>query len=99
MAALPICCAWVDEFQQVQANCGQDEQFIQQHDEFVRKRAENLAKSPVRRQAEILSLPSLKPREGEDLHYGLLADTLLQKQWRYMIYMGKPIPIVRKKSV
>ncbi|EJS91472.1 hypothetical protein AAUPMC_03504, partial [Pasteurella multocida subsp. multocida str. Anand1_cattle] len=54
----------MDEFQQVQANCEQDEQFIQQHDEFVRKRAENLAKSPVRRQAEILSLPSLKPRGG-----------------------------------
>ncbi|MDA5607167.1 type I-F CRISPR-associated helicase Cas3f [Pasteurella multocida] len=97
VASLPICCAWVDEFQQVQANCGQDEQFIQQHDEFVRKRAENLAKSPVRRQAEILSLPSLKPREGEELHYGLLADTLLQKAIALHDLHGQTDPHSQKK--
>lgn len=66
---------------------------------LLRKRAENLAKSPVRRQAEILSLPSLKPREGEDLHYGLLADTLLQKAMALHDLHGQTDPHSQKKSV
>ncbi|MGC6377336.1 type I-F CRISPR-associated helicase Cas3f [Bisgaard Taxon 45] len=97
VADLPICCAWVDEFQQVQHCCEQADEFMQKQTEFVLKRADNLAKSPVRRQAEILNLPSLKPREGEALHYGVLAESLLQKAIQLHDLHGQTDPHTQKK--
>ena len=59
--ASAICCAWVDEFDQRQQDCGDPEVFEQHHLRFARGRHEELgrqAKAP-RRRAELLDLPSL----------------------------------------
>ncbi|UEA16276.1 type I-F CRISPR-associated helicase Cas3f [Pasteurella canis] len=89
VAELPVCCAWVDEFQQQQMDCGNEQIFMQQHQQFVLQRAENLAKSPVRRKAEILTLPSLSPNENEMFNYRLLAEHLLKSAAKLHSFHGE----------
>ncbi|WP_296942112.1 type I-F CRISPR-associated helicase Cas3f [uncultured Massilia sp.] len=52
-----ICCAWVDEFRQSQADCTDAKTFSDAHDAFVAQRHARLAESPVRRRAALLPLP------------------------------------------
>lgn len=96
-ADLPICCAWVDEFQQVQAKVENPDIFMQQHREFVTKRAGCLEKSPVRRKAEILTLPILKPIENQLFNYELLAPHLLQSAVKFHQFHGETDSKSQKK--
>jgi len=51
-----VCCAWFDEFDQLQQDCTQSSGFIEAHARFARKRHARLSKDPVRRLGELLPL-------------------------------------------
>lgn len=51
-----ICCAWIDEFGHLQADCAEPTSFAAKHDEFVIKRHKQLAKAEVRRRYAVLPL-------------------------------------------
>lgn len=53
---LPICCAWFDEFNQLQSDCSDSQNFMLAHQSFVQERCKQLAKVPVRRRCELLPL-------------------------------------------
>jgi CRISPR-associated endonuclease/helicase Cas3 len=60
-----ICCAWFDEFNQLQADCADASVFAVAHQAFAAKRHDRLAKAEVRRRCELLPLP-LKPGAGRE---------------------------------
>lgn len=60
-----ICCAWFDEFHQLQADCTDASAFAAAHESFTAKRHERLGKTEVRRRCELLPLP-LKPGVGRE---------------------------------
>jgi CRISPR-associated endonuclease/helicase Cas3 len=51
-----VCCAWIDEFSAVSANCIDAPTFATVHQNFAAKRAEKLAKAQVRRRCGLLAL-------------------------------------------
>jgi CRISPR-associated endonuclease/helicase Cas3 len=53
-----VCCAWFDEFDQVQQDCADSAGFLGAHRSFVLKRHARLAKEPVRRLGELIPLPA-----------------------------------------
>ena len=56
---LATCCAWIDEFDQTQADCASFGTFAQRHEAFARQRVKNLGdadKIVVRRRAELVAL-------------------------------------------
>ncbi len=55
--ASPVCCLWVDEFQQTAQDCADGRAYGEAHQAFVQKRVAHLAKNTVRRLARIVSLP------------------------------------------
>lgn len=63
--AVDICCAWFDEHDRQHENCASSETFKAAHNAFAKRRLERLAKSPVRRRADILALPPLSKRPEE----------------------------------
>ncbi|WP_447956909.1 type I-F CRISPR-associated helicase Cas3f [Vreelandella sp. EE7] len=60
-----ICCAWFDEHDRQHHDCVSSETFKTAHHAFAKRRLERLAKSPVRRRADILALPPLGKRPEE----------------------------------
>jgi len=52
-----VCCLWIDEFRQAQADCGDAPAFAMAHQDFARRRAARLADSEVRRRATLEPLP------------------------------------------
>ena len=52
------CCLWVDEFAQTSANCASAKDFHTAHEKFVEQRCAALAKTEVRRRAELVPLPT-----------------------------------------
>ncbi|MEX8519851.1 MAG: type I-F CRISPR-associated helicase Cas3f [Leptothrix sp. (in: b-proteobacteria)] len=52
-----ICCAWIDEFHQSQADCADGPAFEVAHQAFAAKRHARLAQEVVRRRSELLPLP------------------------------------------
>lgn len=74
----PLLCAWFDEHTQQQHSCADAAQFEQQHEQFVRQRAAQLAAAPVRRQADIWPLKLPKAPEGQKLHFAALAAEIVQ---------------------
>ncbi|MCP1302560.1 type I-F CRISPR-associated helicase Cas3f [Halomonas sp. R1t8] len=63
--AVDICCAWFDEHDRQHESCASSETFKAAHQDFAKRRLERLAKSPVRRRADILALPPLGKRPEE----------------------------------
>ncbi|MGM0833769.1 MAG: type I-F CRISPR-associated helicase Cas3f [Pseudomonadota bacterium] len=63
--ATDICCAWFDEYDRQHHDCASSETFKAAHHAFATRRLERLAKSPVRRRADILTLPPLGKRPEE----------------------------------
>ncbi|MFM9880190.1 MAG: type I-F CRISPR-associated helicase Cas3f [Burkholderiaceae bacterium] len=57
--AADICCAWVDEFDVLQADCAEAQAFAQSHHTFTQRRAKMLAEAEVRRRAKLVSLAAL----------------------------------------
>ena len=58
-AAPDVCCAWLDEFEQLQADCASLATFEQAHDSFARQRHKRLgeqAEVGVRRRAELVPI-------------------------------------------
>lgn len=55
--ASTVCCAWFDEFDQAQHDCGDDKDFADKHHDFVRRRHARLGHEAARRRAELLPLP------------------------------------------
>ena len=56
----PICCAWVDEFRQAQADCSSPEAFAKTHTDFAAQRCAaltRLAADEPRRRAVLIPLP------------------------------------------
>ena len=51
-----VCCAWFDEFNQAQIDCGDVSAFIAAHDAFATKRHDRLGAAQVRRRCELLPL-------------------------------------------
>lgn len=94
---LPVCCAWVDEFEQQHLACHDEQMFMTTHQQFVLQRAAHLAKSPVRRKAEILSLPPLKAKENQPIDYHMLAEQLLKYAAKLHEFHGEIDPKTQKK--
>lgn len=51
-----ICCAWVDEFDVQQTDCADSPSFAQVHEVFVKRRAQRLGKTEVRRRGVLVPL-------------------------------------------
>jgi len=68
-----ICCAWFDEFDAKHGNHKEGQGFRTQHDEFVERRIQRLAKAEQRRKAVIQPLPIQGNRPHEDLCRDLAA--------------------------
>lgn len=66
--AAPVACAWLDEFEQQRQDCSDAANFEQAHLDFVRKRHARLAKSPVRRRAELWPFTYTGPASELPLH-------------------------------
>lgn len=64
-----ICCAWVDEFHQQQQVCPDAQAFEQAHDQFARRRHDELARvaTEPRRRASLLPLQGLQNLHKKDL--------------------------------
>ena len=74
----PVKCVWFDENKQWQAACGDGHSYQEKHQTFTRKRGKFLAKQPVRRKAEIMSLDEVIPA-NDSLNYAALANMILQQ--------------------
>jgi CRISPR-associated endonuclease/helicase Cas3 len=78
----PICCLWIDEFQQAAQDCADGAAFREAHTQYVHKRVARLAQAEARRQAQIAPLPetwqSMKqPERRKDF-----ARVALEQAWR-----------------
>ncbi len=74
-----VCCAWIDEFDQSQADCATALAFEQNHAQFARQRHKRLGdtdKVVVRRQAELVPL-NLNPGRIDDARADEVARVLL----------------------
>jgi CRISPR-associated endonuclease/helicase Cas3 len=63
--ATDICCAWFDEHDRQHHDCASSETFKAAHQAFAKRRLARLAKSPVRRRGDILTLPAMGKRPEE----------------------------------
>jgi CRISPR-associated endonuclease/helicase Cas3 len=51
-----ICCAWFDEFNQLQVDCADAQAFVMAHQSFATKRQDRLSTAQVRRRGKILPM-------------------------------------------
>ena len=51
-----VCCAWFDEFNQLQVDCSDAQAFLMAHQSFATQRSDRLAKAQVRRRGELIPL-------------------------------------------
>lgn len=65
--ALPIPCAWFDEYQQESQLCAEPQAFMESHHSFVARRAARLGKESVRRKASLLPLDLPAAQENDPL--------------------------------
>ncbi|WAX72100.1 type I-F CRISPR-associated helicase Cas3f [Gallibacterium anatis] len=79
LAQNSVCCAWFDEFSQQTFSCSDVPTFREQHQKFVEKRIGKLKQQPVRRSANVLSLPDVKGGENQTLDWALLAEYLIKQ--------------------
>ncbi|MQY51289.1 type I-F CRISPR-associated helicase Cas3f [Rhodocyclus gracilis] len=72
-----ICCAWIDEFHQQQADCAEASTFQQNHQRFAERRHAELAKlaADPRRRGALLPLPSL-PRDAKEMAQAFASEIL-----------------------
>ena len=73
-----VCCAWVDEFHQHQADCSAPAAFESAHDEFARKRKAELARLAVnepRRRCLLMPLPleAAQDKAAQHIEFARLA--------------------------
>lgn len=68
-----VCCAWFDEFSQQQADCADAQGFASAHEAFAAKRAQCLAKAPVRRRYDLLPLDLGTDRDRQPARFAELA--------------------------
>ncbi|MBI5907326.1 MAG: type I-F CRISPR-associated helicase Cas3, partial [Burkholderiales bacterium] len=68
-----VCCAWFDEFNQQQADCADAKVFASAHEAFAAKRAQCLAKAPVRRRYDLLPLDVGTDRDRHPARFAELA--------------------------
>lgn len=71
-----ICCAWFDEFRQVQADCHDAKTFVDTHQAFVMERHAQLAASPIRHRGALLPLNLAGMRREQ--HAGQFARHVLE---------------------
>ena len=64
-----VCCAWLDEFSQQQADCVDGQGFASAHQDFAAKRHDHLAKAPVRRRYSLLPLEVGTARDGHPARF------------------------------
>ena len=96
--ALPVCCAWFDEFRQASEYCSGSAQFFSEHQQFVNKRLKQLEQQPVRRKAEILAIDLAAPTENQKIDMGGLATTLLQAALKLHHDHGETCPTSGKHA-
>lgn len=65
--ALPVPCAWFDEYQQESQLCAEPQTFMESHHSFVTRRAARLGKERVRRKASLLPLDLPAAPENDPL--------------------------------
>ncbi|MBH2019386.1 MAG: type I-F CRISPR-associated helicase Cas3 [Burkholderiales bacterium] len=68
-----VCCAWVDEFSQSQADCMDAQGFAAAHEAFARMRKQALDKAPVRRRYGLLPLDAGTDRNQQSARFAELA--------------------------
>ena len=78
-----VCCLWVDEFDQTHADCGHADasDFRDAHHAFVQRRCAALAKTEVRRRAELVPLPVFKVGIKKEDRRAEFAQFMLQRSW------------------
>jgi CRISPR-associated endonuclease/helicase Cas3 len=72
-SAPDICCAWFDEFNQVQVDCVDAQGFVLAHDAFAAKRHDRLAMAQVRRRCALLPLNLGADHEQQPVQFAALA--------------------------
>lgn len=55
-SAPKVCCAWFDEFNQLQADCSDEQAFVMSHQSFAIKRYDRLSTAEVRRRGKLLPI-------------------------------------------
>lgn len=68
-----VCCAWFDEFNQVQTSCADIPGFIAAHEAFAAKRHDCLGSAPVRRRCALLPLSLGPERDLQPCQFAELA--------------------------
>lgn len=63
--ALPVPCAWFDEYEQEGQLCAEHQAYMESHHSFVARRAARLSKESIRRKASLLPL-DLPPAQEND---------------------------------
>ena len=96
--ALPVCCAWFDEFRQAFEYCRDSAQFFSEHQQFVSKRLKQLEYQPVRRKAEILPIELAPPGENQKINMEGLDTIFLQAAIQLHDNHGETCPISGKRA-
>ena len=73
--AADICCAWVDEFDVLQADCAETQTFSQLHHTFAQQRTKKLAQADVRRRSVLVPL-DLRGKNRELLATGFAQEAI-----------------------
>ena len=78
--ALPVPCAWFDEYQQESQLCAEPRMFMDSHQRFVTKRAARLSKESIRRKASLLplNLPPAQENDALKINTAALSKAILQ---------------------
>jgi CRISPR-associated endonuclease/helicase Cas3 len=97
--ALPVCCAWFDEYDQVQQPCASGAEFASVHQRFAAKRSQKLQSQPARRKAEIVPM-QLPPSsiENQKVNVQALAVLVLQSALRLHHAHAETCPITGKRA-
>ncbi len=78
----PICCLWIDEFQQAAQDCADGAAFREAHTQYVHKRVARLAQAEARRQAQIAPLPETWQNMKQPERRKDFARVALEQAWR-----------------
>ncbi len=62
----PVCCAWFDETKAEHAAIADEEEFLEQHQTFTKKRAARLENVPPKRRAQLIMPLSCQGRQSPD---------------------------------
>ncbi|KQR74511.1 type I-F CRISPR-associated helicase Cas3 [Burkholderia sp. Leaf177] len=76
-----VACLWIDEFAQSHVECSGEKSFADAHEAFVNKRCAQLARTEIRRRAELVQFPAAWQSMQKDSRREALAGLMLELGW------------------